>query len=122
MGRINILFGALAVILIMISCERDNDKTVKYLVTNSVSGFDLNYVNEQGTLVSVQVPASSAGDKWAYSFIGEEGDIVFASGIYKDINSAIKIQVLIDGKVFKEGSSSHDTTRYVTVSGTIPYD
>ena len=121
MNRIKILLGLLAIMLIMASCERDYDKTVKYLVTNSISGFSLNYVNEHGDLISIQVPASSAQDIWTYSFIGEEGDIVFASGIYKDINSAIKIQVLIDGKVFKEGSSNQDTIRYVTVSGTIPY-
>ena len=60
--------------------------------------------------------------KWKYEFIAEEGDIVFVTAIYKDITSAITIQILVDGKVYKQGSSTQDTIRYVTVSGTVPYE
>ena len=116
-----ILLIIIAGLLVLISCERVNDKTVKYLITNSISEYNVNYLNDQGELIKDVITANSAQDEWTYSYVGNEGDIVFVSTIYKDIHSAIKVQILIDGKVYKEGSSTHDTVKYVTVSGTIPY-
>jgi hypothetical protein len=54
--------------------------------------------------------------------MAEEGSIIFVSAKYTDINSAIKVQLKLDGKIYKEGSSTADTIRFVTVSGTIPYN
>ena len=108
--------------LIMFSCQKAKEKQVSYIITNSISGFDVNYRVADGSLVKQRVEASSAQDRWQYSYTAEEGDIVFVSAIYKDISSAITVQVLIDGKVYKQGSSSQDTVRYVTVSGTVPFE
>jgi hypothetical protein len=109
-------------LLILISCEKTRDKQVTYLITKSVSGFDVNYRTEDGSLLKEHIVTESAQDKWQYSYTAEEGDIVFVSAIYKDISSAINVQILIDGKVYKQGSSSQDTVRYVTVSGTVPFE
>jgi hypothetical protein len=54
--------------------------------------------------------------------MADEGEIVFVSAIYKDINSRINVRILIDGKVYKQGASKYDTVRYVTVSGTVPFE
>lgn len=112
----------LPLIFLLLSCEDAKEHKVSYLVTKSVSGFDVNYRNEAGNLVMTSVVTESAQDKWKYEFIAEEGDIVFVSAIYKDVTSAISIQVLIDGKVYKQGSSTQDTIKYVTVSGTVPFE
>ena len=66
--------------------------------------------------------ASSMQDQWSYSFIADQGDIVFVSGNYKDINSGLNIRILVDGKVYKQGSSIGDTVKFVTVSGVVPYE
>jgi hypothetical protein len=112
----------LPLLLILISCEKTKEKQVSYIITRSVSGFDVNYRIADGSLLQEHIETASAQEKWQYSFTAEEGDIVFVSAIYKDITSAISVQILIDGKVYKQGSSSQDTVRYVTVSGTVPYE
>jgi hypothetical protein len=109
-------------LFILFSCEKSQEKKVSYIITKSISGFDVNYKNVDGSLQSESVVTASAQDRWKYDFIAEEGDIVFVSAIYKDISSAITVQILIDGKVYKQGSSSQDTVRYVTVSGTVPFE
>lgn len=109
-------------IILLMACTKEKEKKVSYLITKSVSGFDVNYSIADGNLVKKSIVTESAEDRWTYEFIAEEGDIVFVSAIYKDITSAIKVQILIDGKVYKEGSSKQDTINYVTVSGTVPFE
>jgi hypothetical protein len=113
------LFIALLVILLS-SCAKE-EHMVLYRITDAVSGFDVNYRDAGGVLVKENVDTQSGEDTWTYSFMAEEGDIVFVSAIYKDPESAIKVEVLIDQKVYKQGSSIGDTVKYVTVSGTVPY-
>jgi len=107
--------------LALTGCEKESEQAVTYRITNSDSGFEVNYLDGNGVLQHEQVATQSAQDIWTYSFDAFEGDIVFVSAIYKDINSAIKVQVLLNGKVYKEGSSTSDTTKYVVVSGTVPF-
>lgn len=109
-------------LFLMLACNKAEEKKVTYLISRSVSGFDVNYRNADGLVVKEKVISESAEDQWSYNFIAEEGDIVFVSAIYKDISSAINVQVIIDGKVYKQGSSKQDTVNYVTVSGTVPFD
>jgi len=106
--------------LIFQACEKE-ESIIEYKITKAISGFDVNYRNGDGELIKANIPTSSGEDIWNYSFSAYQGDIVFVSARYRDINSAIKVQVLIDGKVFKEGSSTNDTVKYVTVSGTVPF-
>jgi len=109
-------------IIILFSCEKTKEKQVSYIITKSVSGFNVNYRVADGTLISEEIVTASAEERWSYSYTAEEGDIVFVSAIYQDIASAINVQILIDGKVYKQGSSSQDTVRFVTVSGTVPFE
>lgn len=116
-----ILLIAVILFLALTACEKESEQAVTYRITNSDSGFEVNYRDGDGILQHEQVATQSAMDIWTYSFDALEGDIVFVSAIYKDINSAIKVQILLDGKVYKEGSSTSDTTKFVVVSGTVPY-
>lgn len=105
----------------MVSCEKENKKQVKYLITDSVSDYEVSYRDKNGDQINKSVSVESKEDKWIYEFSGEEGQIVYVSAIYKDINSGIDVKILIDGKVYKEAQSLYDTLSYVVVSGTIPY-
>lgn len=116
------LLYILPLVFILASCQKDVEKQVSYRITNSVSGFHVNYRAADGSLVMKDIESASAEDVWQYSFFAREGDIVFVSAIYKDISSAIDVRILIDGKVYKQGSSNQDTVKYVTVSGTVPFE
>lgn len=117
---LQILF-LLAAAFIFNACEKDAEyKTVTYQITNSPSGFYVNYLNENAVITKDTVVTASAADIWTYSFKALPRDIAFVSAIYKDSASAILVRILVDGKVFRQGASKNDTITYVTVSGTIP--
>ena len=115
------------IILIIISiitftaCEKREDKMVKYVATDATSDYTINYRDESGTLQTQTISAESAQDKWNYSFKLDQGEIVYLSGKYNDINSALKLTIYIDGKVYKQSNSIGDTLKYLTVSGVVPY-
>lgn len=106
----------------MSSCEKfSEEKQVSYLVSDCETGFNVTYRDKKGTLIKEEINAVSAEDKWEYSFTGRQGEIVYVSAIYKDINSEINVSIIINEKTFKQASSKYDTLNFVTVSGTIPY-
>ena len=119
MKRIFILTALIAIAFS--SCEKRQDKMIRYTATDATSEFSLQYRDESGLLMNEQVQAESALDKWEYSFVCEQGEIVYLSGKYEDPESALKLIIYIDGKVYKQGSSVGDTVKYLTVSGTVPY-
>jgi hypothetical protein len=116
------LIYILPLLLLFTACDKIQEKKVSYVITRSVSGFDVKYRNADGTLIGEKIITESAEDRWTYDFMADEGDIVFVSAIYKDLSSSILVQILIDGKVYKQGSSKQDTVSYVTVSGTVPFE
>ncbi|MCK4677126.1 MAG: hypothetical protein KAT48_03265 [Bacteroidales bacterium] len=106
----------------LISCEmKDNDVKVTYIVTDSDSGFELYYQNNEKELVYEKVITNSEEDEWKYTFVGERGDIVFMSVIYYDVNSKVRAMIKLDEKIYKEGISRYDTASFLVISGTIPY-
>jgi len=109
------------VIFTFAACEKKEDIPVRYLATDAVSGFTVTYRNSAGDLITEEVTVASTEDEWDYSFKARKGDIVYLSAIYTDITSGIKLVLLVDGKIYKQASSQHDTIKYVIVSGTIPY-
>lgn len=110
----------LPLVFLLLSCQKEETQVV-YQITESASGFQVNYRGADGSLIKKDITTSSAEEVWRYSFTADEGDIVFVSAIYNDISSAIDVKILIDGKVYKQGSSTQDTIKYVTVSGTVPF-
>lgn len=104
------------------SCQKEAGVRVAYRTTMAISPYLVTYLDENGVKISETVIAQSTGDSWQYSFVGQEGDIIFITAKYSDPESSVKVQILVDGKIYKENSSTNDTLRYVTVSGTIPFD
>ncbi len=117
-----VFFISAVVIMMLFSCEKQEDKKVEYIATNAVSDFHLSYLMPSGELKSETITAGSMQDKWNYSFVAQQGDIVYISGKYKDINSGLKLIILIDGKVYKQAYTEGDTVNFVTVSGVVPIE
>lgn len=107
---------------LLTACNKTYQKKVTYIATNASSAYNLQYLDDQNTLINTTVEPNSAVETWKYDFMADEGEIVYVSGNYKDINSALKIQVLVDGKVYKQGATQGDTLKYLVVSGVVPYD
>ena len=104
------------------SCSKTDKKQVSYIATGAISEFSLQYLNENNELIKIEVTPQSAQDEWKSNYIADDGDIVYISGNYRDINSSLKLMILIDGKVYKQASNEADTLGYLTVSGTVPYN
>ncbi len=110
-----------ALVFLSTSCSKTNKKKITYMASNAYSEYDLQYLNENNVLIKTTIKPQSVQDKWEYNYFANDGDIIYLSGIYHDINSSLKVAILIDGKIYKQGSSVGDTLQYLTVSGTVPY-
>lgn len=119
MRRILVLVIAMG--LFLSSCEQSHDTKITYLATEAISAYKLQFMTDQGGLQTDSVFPESAQDQWKYEYMAKEGDIVYVSGNYKDLQSALKIMILINGKVYKQASNEGDTLKFLTVSGTVPY-
>ena len=102
------------------SCQKQNTVSIKYLISKASSTYDLQYKDQNGSLLEIEVNPNSGEDIWEYSFISEEGEVVYISTKYFDTNSLINMQILIDGKVFKQTEEIGDPLKYIVVSGVVP--
>ncbi len=121
MKRVAVFVIAILVVVTS-ACNKPQRKEVVYRAMGAVSAYNLQYFDEQNVLIKEEVIPQSKQDVWEYGFEAEEGDIVYINGKYHDINSGLKIQVLIDGKIYKQASSEGDTVNYLVVSGVVPYE
>lgn len=108
--------------MLFFSCTKNQQVKITYEVTGSISVYNLYYQDGDGTLQQIAIEPQSAQDKWTYNFTGEQGDIVYLSGNYKDPNSALKMLIKVDGKIYKQNANEGDTIRFLTVSGVVPFD
>lgn len=112
-----------AVVLLSIACDKENEQVkVDYRVSNAYSDIEVSYRIENEQLINEWYEFDSGEDVWTYSMYLEQGEIVYLSARYVDSTSSVKLQILIDGKIYKEGSSNNEPDKYLTVSGTIPFD
>lgn len=122
--KLKIQFGFFLLVVIWLSvftsCQKQNTVSVKYLISKATSNYDLQYRDQNGSLLEIEVNPNSGEDFWEYSFISDEGEVVYVSTKYFDINSSINIQILIDGKVFKQTEEIGDPLKYIVVSGVVP--
>ncbi|MFO7615442.1 MAG: hypothetical protein R6W71_12470 [Bacteroidales bacterium] len=118
--KYSILVFIIVPLVILSGCAKDSEQQVKYLITDSVSGFTVRYLDESGQIITDMITTQSAEDKWTHEYSANDGDIVFVSVNYKDPLSAIKVQIYIDGKVYKQAVSKQDTISFITVSGVVP--
>jgi len=110
------------IVLILTSCTKNTEVEVTYEATGAISEYILYYRDAGGVVQNEVVKPESAQDIWKINFTGEQGDIVYLSGKYSDPNSALKLMIKVDGKVYKQASNEGETLKFLTVSGTIPFD
>lgn len=103
------------------ACNNTEQSRITYRSTDAISAYNLQYMTASGELEYLSYYPESAQDQWQFEYMADEGDIVYLSGNYKDLQSALKIMILIDGKVYKQASNQGDTLKYLTISGTVPY-
>ena len=110
------------IFLFAAGCEKERQEVpVKYEVSNAYSQTKISYRNSNGDVIDEIVDFESIEDVWNVSFMQNRGEIVYVSARYSDSTSSVNVRILIDGKVYKQGSSNNEPNKYVTVSGTIPY-
>ena len=111
------------VVVISTACVKDNDQIrVDYRISNAYSETEVSYRADNEQLIEELIEFESGEDVWIYSMNLERGDIVYLSARYMDSASSVKLQILMDGKIYKEGASNNEPEKYITVSGTIPYN
>jgi len=74
-----------------------------------------------GNVLAETIDFESVEDVWTYSYTDKRGEIVYISTRYTDSTSSVNVRILVDGKIYKQGSSINEPNKYITVSGTIPY-
>jgi hypothetical protein len=111
----------LSVLFLSEACQRDNRVKIDYEATEAVSEYTLSFKDESGALKTIVVEPAGKEDKWNYSMMAEEGEIVYVSGKYNDAGSSLRLRIMLDGKTYKEGYSTGDTIKYLVVSGVVPY-
>jgi hypothetical protein len=116
------LILVVSAIWIITGCETEQlPVKVDYVITNAYSETEIKYQDENGTLHTETVEFESIEDRWKYSFPGEKGNIVYISTRYYDSTSSVNVQILLDGKIYKEKYSEKEPGQYITISGSIPY-
>lgn len=111
------------VLLLFVSCTKDNEKVkVMYRVSNAYAETDVSYMDVDGQLIKENLVFDSGEDIWTYSMEQLHGEIIYLSAVYQDSASSVNLEILVDGKVYKQGSSNNEPQKYLTVSGTIPYN
>jgi len=117
----NLIILIIAIAIVAPGCSKITQVKVTYEATSAISEYNLYYLTPEGDLMNSQINPQSAQDVWHYSYFADEGDIVYVSGRYADINSALKIIIKVDGKIYKQASNEGDTLKFLTVSGVVPY-
>jgi len=110
------------IIVVLIACEKEQQEVkVKYEISNAYSPVDVTYIVSDGQMVYEQIEFESIQDVWTYNFTDKRGEIVYMGASYTDSTSSMNIQIVVDGKIYKQGSSNNEPYKYLIVSGTIPY-
>jgi len=108
-------------LFIFSACTKNNQVSINYQATGAISEYILYYQDADGVLQNVNVKPESAQDVYNIKFKGAQGDIVYVSGRYSDPNTALRITIKIDGKIYKQAANEGDTLTFLTVSGVVPY-
>lgn len=108
-------------ILFFAACSKHPNIKVEYEASQAISEFTLSYMDSNKMLKDTIIKPQSEADLWHYSMMAQKGDIVYLSGHYNDINSSLRLEIKIEGKIYKEQYSVGDTVTFMVVSGVISY-
>lgn len=110
-------------ILVLISgCVKEPDPVrVSYRISQAYAPVEISYRDHIGNQQTRTVSFESILDTWQESLSMQPGEIVYLSAFYSDSLSSVKVQILTNGKVYKEAASVREPDKYLIVSGVIPY-
>lgn len=117
--RKSILFFILFAIAFM-SCSKEEEVSVEYRISNGYGNTYIWYQLEDNVRAA-ELDFESAEDVTIFNLTALAGEIVYLSASYPDSASSITLEILLDGKVFKEATSQNKPNEYLTISGTIPF-
>ena len=110
------------IFILLVACEKERQEVmVKYEISNAYSKTEIDYRNSEGNIISETIDFESVEDVWNHSYTEKRGEIVYISARYTDTTSSVNVRIIVDGKIYKQGSSINEPNKYITVSGTIPY-
>ncbi len=110
------------IFVILVACEKERQEVkVKYEISNAYSPVNVTYKNSDRQIVTETINFESVEDKWAYNYEDKRGEIVYLGASYSDSTSSVNVQITVDGKIYKQGSSNNEPYKYLIISGTIPY-
>lgn len=112
----------LFILLGLTSCEKQPaEYVVTYRVLEYKDGFKVTYKMSTDTLHQEVVEGVyTLANFWQKRFYAKPGNIVYISVLDTVINSFSRVQILVDGKIFKEKTRSEDRFMPVVVSGVLP--
>lgn len=118
------IFLTVIVAVVLIGCEKHkNNVSVVYRITDFENGCIVKYRVGSDTLIQESVTGTyTLSTPWKCSFQAEPGEIVYLNVTDTTENSFSKIQILLDGKVYKEKSRTDDRFMPMTISGVIPFE
>ena len=109
-------------LMIIFGCEKEKSSvSVEYRVSNAYSETEITWRTADAAQMKKTILFESVEDEWKQQFRASRGNIVYLSGIYHDTASSVTLQIIVDGKIYKQKTSINEPGKYVTVSGTIPY-
>ena len=110
--------------ILFVACEKQTDNVkVTYRIIYFQDGFEVLYRHDSDSLFKQKVEGVyTLATPWIYSFEAKKGDILYVSMKDTIINSYSRVQILIDGKIYKEKARTQDRLMPVTVSGVVPYN
>jgi hypothetical protein len=109
---------------LVLSCEKQIDKVkVTYRIINFQDDITVNYKHDSDTLINVKVEGPyTLATPWVFNFQAEPGQVVYVSMTDTVSNSFSRVQILLDGKIYKEKSRTTDRFMPVVVSGVVPFE
>lgn len=107
---------------LVVSCEKRTEQyVVMYRVIEYKDGFKVSYKMNSDTLFQEQVKGVyTLSNYWYKKFVAKSGDIVYVSVLDTVINSFSRVQILLDGKIYKEKVRTQDRFKPVVVTGVLP--
>lgn len=119
-----IFIVAFVAAFVLFGCTKSPEHhTVMYMADKATSELTITYMNPEGETQTENVVFNSSEDVWSQNFEFEEGDIIYLSSIYESTSGAQRLQILLDGKSYKQGENEllPSEAGRITVSGVVPF-
>ncbi len=106
------------------ACEKQAYKVkITYRILNFEDGFTVYYKHNSDTLYKEVISGSyTLATPWKKEFYSEPGEIVYVSMLDTTIDSYSRVQILVNGKIYKEKARTNDRFKPVVTSGIIPFE